>query len=282
MTWFLATILSSFAFAGGSIIEKYVVNEKTEPIYIALTSCTFSMIFGLLFALISGQTHIPNTVYPFLILGLASLLCGFANITFYQALKYSDISEFELFMRFTVVINIIGGYIFYAERYRVDQWIGVAIVLIGLGILSYHQKKLRITYGNAMAIITATLFGFETLLDKLVLSEFSSPMYTFFMFLGIITVLTPFVLYTWRVKKSAALNLVTTGKISIASMMYTANAILFYIAIQHGPVGLIGLVNQIQIPIVVLYGIWILRERENLGKKGIAMGCLLVGVYLLR
>jgi len=203
-------------------------------------------------------------------------------ITYYSGLKYSDVSEFALLSRSGSLIIIVGGFFLFGERFNLAQIIGMVMVLLAVSLLSWEGKRFHFGKGSKYALITAFLFALGALCDKAVISYFSTGIYTFLVYLCTVVCMMPFAVHQYSQQrhlpgKDSLKKLVFTG------LFYGISAYGIYAAYNSdGSVGLISLISQLQIPIAVLWGILILRERKRLITKFSAMRIMILGVILLK
>lgn len=281
MNWFFLTIISAVTYAAAEIIGKYLSDEKSEPVFIGIIAAGFTATVSLLFALWESPT-IPTNGMALTGLIISGALVAVGIMTYYEGLKHSDVSEFSLFSRSRMLIIVIGGLMFFGERFTLLQAIGGLLVLGGVFFLSWEGKKIHFGKGAKFALATAVLFGVGALIDKAIISYFTAMMYTFLIYLFTVIFMIPLVI--WRVKKKATWpKRSTLGILSIVGMLYGVSAYCIYAAyLQSGPASLVTLVSQLEIPITVLWGIYLMRERNKMVSKLISMALLILGIVLLK
>ena len=65
--------------------------------------------------------------------------------------------------------------------------------------------------------------------------------------------------------------------------LYGISAYCIYAAfLARGPLSLVSLASQLEIPITILWGIFIMRENKKIFPKFISMALLILGIILLR
>jgi uncharacterized membrane protein len=153
---------------------------------------------------------------------------------------------------------------------------------IGAVLIIYQKRNIRVSRGSILALGTALLFGIGALIDKAIIHNFSAIFYTGFNYL--VTTLFLLVPTYLRFRKTRIVpNQKTHGFMLFSALFYSLSAFSFYSSYHNqGYVSLTGIIGQLQIPLVVLYGIIILREKGNLVKKISATVLMIIGAYLLR
>lgn len=281
MNWLTLTVISAVTYAVAEIVGKYVSDEKSEPVYIGIIAAFFTAITSFIFVLFEPLKLPSNPlVYAGLISSAAVVAIGI--VTYYEGLKNSDISEFSLLSRSRILFIVIGGIFFFSERFTLAQGIGGALILLSVFFLTWEGKKFSFGVGARYALITAILFGIGSLLDKAVISSFSALLYTFLIYFFTVLFMLPFALV--RYKKNVVLpTKETVGKLFIAGSLYGVSAYAIYSAyIINGPIVLVTLASQLEIPITILWGIFMLKENKRALSKLASMALLIIGIILLK
>jgi drug/metabolite transporter (DMT)-like permease len=283
MNWFLFSLFSAIFYAFANIIGKYVSDEKSEPIYISFIANLYATVASFIIVLIGHQT-LPFYLPPMAIIGLTAsgLVCVIGTIIYWSAMKMIDISEFTLFTRTQILFVFIGSILVYRESFLPVQIIGIICVIIGSFIICYKKGKLHLSIGAILAILSSLFFSIEVLIDKSVINYYNPALYTAFLYLIITILLSVPVIYALSKHKQVP-SFKTHKWFMIASTFYAISAVFFYNSYTHGGnVTLTSIISQIQIPIVVIYGIFIFKERTQLKQKIIAMLLMIIGALLLQ
>lgn len=281
MNWFILTIISAVTYAFAEITSKYVSDKKSEPVFIGIIAAAFTTFVMFQFA---SQELMKIPTNPWALTGLVvSAMCVAVGIvTYYEGLKHSDISEFGLLSRSRTLFVVLGGIVLFRERFTIFQIIGGLLILYSVFILSWEGGRFRFGKGSKFAIITAVLFGIGSLIDKAVIPYYSAIMYTFLMYL--LTVAFMFPLAVSRYIEGVKLpKLSTCGILFIVGSLYGISAYCIYAAyLLNGPISLITLASQFEIPITVLWGIFFMKEKKRVVVKLMSMALLIVGIVLLK
>lgn len=281
MNWFFLTVVSAVTYAVAEIIGKYLSDEKSEPVFIGIIAAGFTTAVSLLFAVWESPV-IPANTWAITGLVASGALVAVGVMTYYEGLKHSDVSEFSLFSRSRTLIIVIGGLMFFRERFTPLQAVGGLLVLCGVFFLSWEGKSVHFGKGAKYALATAVLFGLGALIDKAVIPYYTAMMYTFLIYLFTMIFMIPLVV--WRLRKGAQWpKRPTVGLLSVVGTLYGMSAYCVYAAyLQSGPASLVTLVSQLEIPITVLWGIYLMKERKKIFSKLISMALLILGIVLLK
>jgi drug/metabolite transporter (DMT)-like permease len=281
MNWFNLTIISAVAYATAELISKLVSDKKSEPVYVGIVAAAFTAFVSFGFATLHPMT-IPTNVWALAGLVASAGLVAVGIVTYFEGLKASDVSEFALLSRIRTPFVVIGGILLFRERFSFMQVIGTTLVLYGVFLLSWEGGKFRFGKGSKYALITAVLFGAGALFDKAVISYYSASMYTFLNYL--LTVAFLFPLACFRFIEGAKLPKTSTiGILLIVGTLYGISAYCIYAAyLVNGPVSLVSLASQFEIPITVICGILLLKEKQKILSKLTTMALLIIGIILLK
>jgi drug/metabolite transporter (DMT)-like permease len=281
MNWFIFTIISAVAYAAAEIIGKYVSDEKSEPVFIGIISAAFTTLVMFQFASFEPLV-LPSNAFAFAGLVASAALVAIGIVTYFEGLKHSDVSEFGLLSRSRTLLVVIGGIMLFRERFNILQIIGATCVLYGMFLISWEGGTFHFGKGAKFALATAVLFGLGALCDKAVISQYTPRMYTFLNYL--LTVAFMFPLAVSRFIEGAKMpGRITIAVLFIVGALYGISAYCIYAAYAvNGPISLVAVASQIEIPITVLWGILVFNERKRFVSKLIAMSVLTVGVILLK
>ena len=143
------------------------------------------------------------------------------------------------------------------------------------------KTKIHLNKGSILALVTALLFGTSILIDRSIIQNFSSSFYTGMTYLLMATLLLiPAVIALKKKRKLPQKK--TWGLLLITSSLYALSTMFTYNSYKAGGyVSLTTLIAQLQIPIIVLYGIFVFKEKDRMIQKVFAMICMVIGAYLL-
>jgi len=281
MNWLILTLISAVAYAFAEIIGKYVSDEKSEPLFIGIVSAIFTAFASGLFL------FFEPLVFPTQGWAIAGLLASAAVVavgigTYYKGLKYSDISEFSLLSRSSVLMRVIGGILLFQETFSAMQIVGGVLIMVSVFSLTWEGKKFHFEKGSRLALVTAILFTFGALFDKAVISSYSPILYTFLVYFFTVLFMFPAAFFHYR--KGAKLpQKKTITALFFTGSLYGISAYCIYAAfLSKGPLSLISLASQLEIPITILWGIFIMKEQKRMIPKLISMCLLIIGIILLK
>lgn len=280
MNWFYLAFATAFLYALPDIIGKYIADKKSEPFVLGIIANFYAAIVALILVFFENISY-STDIKSFLKLIVAAFFYAIGTYTYYTALKLIPVSQFTLFTRSSVLITLIGGVIFFKETLTGLQIIGVFLILTAILLLSINKGKIVLNKGSVLALSTALFFAIATMIDRSVIEQFSSSFYLVLSYsITTLFLLIPLPLYLKKSKQFPSLK--TNGLLFITSSLFAIAGFTTYQAYQlGGPVSLVQLLSQFRIVIVIVYGLTVLKEKEHLTQKIIAMILMIIGTYLL-
>jgi drug/metabolite transporter (DMT)-like permease len=281
MNWLTLTIISAVTYAVGEIVGKYVSDEKSEPVFIGIIAAFFTTLMSFQFATLEPML-LPTNIWALSGVVASAALVAMGIITYYEGLKHSDISEFGLFSRSRTLFIVIAGVVLFQERFSFTQIIGAVVVIYSVFLLSWEGGRFHFGKGARFALITSFLFALGALFDKAIISFYSPIMYTFILYLLTVAFMLP--LAFSRLLEGAKLPKArTVGLQFVAGCLYGVSAYCIFAAyLARGPISLVTLASQLEIPITILWGIFMMKENKRVLPKLASMALLIIGIVLLR
>jgi drug/metabolite transporter (DMT)-like permease len=146
----------------------------------------------------SRQQLPPQDKLPRLGWLIAIAMIGLAlnYLLFLQGLKQTSSTNAEILIQLAPVMMGIGGLVLFRERYILQQWLGLGILVSGLTLFSHDQIQVTFatpTYliGNIILILAATAWSFYALAQKQLLKDLSSGGIMFLIYGGCMLLFTP-------------------------------------------------------------------------------------------
>lgn len=179
MSWQAFILVSVLFLSVGTLFQRIAMKEKESDPW------SFSVIFQILVAsliylwtLFTSETinlsvpiYHPNIV---LMTGLWAL----ANILIYNAFKTIQASTFSILFATRSLFTLITSTIFLGESVEIYQVFGIALILLGVAIVSVQRKGFSMGRSGVLAIAAAACVGFANTNDRMVLKLLDVPTYS--------------------------------------------------------------------------------------------------------
>ena len=144
---------------------------------------------------LAGFATLDRKRWSLLVLG-GLLLIG--NYVFYLlGVQHTTPGNAQLIIQLAPLLMALGGIFVFREAYRLGQWLGLAIIALGLGLFFRDQATHSLlgvgqyAFGSALVVVAAIVWAAYALIQKQLLTRLSSPAILLFIYLLASLVLLP-------------------------------------------------------------------------------------------
>lgn len=275
-----------------TIITRLLAKDKrTSDAAYAITAGWFVVLYiaGLFMLPGLGQVHLSSLTHYWwrFLFGGASF--ALTNIFTYRMLVYLDAGVGTIFSSLNTLFTVVGSGLLLHEDLSNLQIVGAACLLVSVIYASLaahpshtklHRRNLII--GLGYAVVVAIFYAIASVNEKSLLGHVSSGDYILFGWGGQALLA---VAVAWLVQPKAFKVLrrssVATWTV-ILGVMRAVSGLCFILALIHSNnVGLVTVVSNFKLIIVVLLGIWLLRERQKVPQKLLAASGAVASLALM-
>lgn len=275
-SWIIVAIIAGLASSLGSFLARFLLKDGSD----ATAYAWFHEVFRLIFFIIISITsfHFVFDIKGFLLLLGLGVAEFFAVYFMMKMHAYSYLSISTIISRTRLIWIPIIAFILFREILTVQEYLGIAILFMGLATIS-SPKKIVTDKGVKYAYLSAFCIAVVSVLLKMVAPYANTSMIMIFMALPSVVL---FPLFMKNSKQRVILSLKTQLPLKLINGFVTALATYFLAkAISLGEVSIVTALYQSMMLLSVLAGIIFLKEREGIGKKIVGSLIALVGVLLL-
>src|SRR3989344_5938895 len=268
MSWQLFLIISIFCLSLIGLFHRSLLkDDKSDAKAQTLVFLSLGGLLTILIALVRGKLQIVlphNLLLNFLILAILGAVAYFYKYRGYQLIGAAEVIIFSTTSK---LWNVIGGFLFLNEAVALRQVFGSLIIIAGISIAIFSDRKFQINKGVLFVLLSAMLFGMVDINGYYILRDVDATTYQiYFYFLPVLALLliqpktiTKIVYY---------LNPVTGIKVTLLSIFDTLGMLaLFYSYQAGGKASVIGPLSASKVIITTILGFIILRERDHLMNK---------------
>ena len=292
--WLSLAFLSAALLGLYDVAKKQAVKDNSVPVVLLLNTL-FSTLFFLP-AIISGLASLgwfEGTLFYIAPMGLRSHLLVMlkAAITLtswlfgYVGIKHLPITIVGPINATRPVMVLMGAFIIFGERLNLMQWIGVALALVSLFLLSRAGKKEGIDFVRNKWIlcvaVAAMLGAVSGLYDRHILREIE-PLAVQSWFCVYQVVMMAVIVAVLRLSKAATTSFRWSWAIPMISIFLTAADMAYFIALSQGDamVSVVSMVRRSSVVVSFACGAMLFGEK-NLKAKAIDMVFILIGMIFL-
>lgn len=277
--WILFLLLHLVGLVGYSLLLRKSLLAKTDPWVMATimqTAIAIPMVFLLFAAPPSLDSYDIVTVIQIIITTLLVICFHFTNV---QALTTLEASTYSILCNLRIIFATILGIVFLGEPIVPLQICGGLLIFLAVLTLRQKGKKQATLSGIKWGIGAAIAISVLNLFDKLLITQ-----------IGIIDYGVPVMLLAatimWIVLfakgKRVSLRYFTEPKTISLMVLRAMSAYGFALALSaNGLLSVTTYVSSLSVIIIVLLGIWLLKEHDYLKQKIIATLLAVAGLTVI-
>lgn len=274
--WIVIAIVGGLASNLSNFLVRLLLKDGDDATAYAWFNEVFKLIFFSIVSIFSFRLVFDTKGFLLLLgLGIAEFFGIYAVVKMHA---YSDLSISTIVSKTRLIWIPIIAFIVYRELLTPIEYLGMAILFVGLVTVS-SSKKIIVDKGIKYAYVGAIFVAIVNVMIKMVTPYASTSMI-------LVVLALPSVFLFPIIMKDSKRRLIISLKTKMPLKLFIGlvTALAWYMltrAISMGPVSLVTALYQSMMMTSVIAGIIFLKERENIGKK--IIGCLiaLVGVLLL-
>jgi len=245
MGWMHAALLSAAIMAVVNILDSHLVSKRFPGIRtFMLLVGIIHLVYGLVLALFEP---IPAGVEPAYVWWavFSSVVRTGAIIILLDALHHGEVSTvIPLVYTYPVFVAVIA-FIFLGERLAWQQWLAIAIVVLGAVLISMRRGPTRLQIGRpraALVVLCSPLFAIADVSGKVALEQIS---FWHLFWIGAVAMGSVFLALSLR--RSVVQGIIALprrgralGVLGLNEVIAPVGIVVSYWALQHGPVSLVS------------------------------------------
>lgn len=292
--WLWLAFVSAALLGLYDVAKKQAVKDNSVPVVLLLTTLLSTLFF--LPAIISGSTSLgwfEGTMLDIGPMGLRShlLVVVKAAITLsswlfgYVGIKHLPITIVGPINATRPVMVLVGAFVIFGERLNLLQWVGVALALVSLFLLSRAGKKEGIDFVRnkwILCVAAAAMLGAVSgLYDRHILREIE-PLAVQGWFCVYQVVMMAVIVSVLYITKSNTTTFRWSWAIPMISIFLTAADMAYFVALSQDEamVSVVSMVRRSSVVVSFACGAVLFGER-NLRSKAIDLAFILVGMIFL-
>lgn len=287
--WIILAVTSAIGLGFYDIFKKISVRDN-DVLMVLMLNTIFSALYMLPFMvheINSGQSLVLGSLHNHLLILCKSIIVLGSWILGYFAIKHLPLTVQGPINASRPVMVLLGAVLIFSESLNWLQWCGLALGFLSLYLSSRIGSKSTAGLPNTrwvgMSIGAAVLGAVSALFDKYLSHRFSpvdvQSWYALYQCVIMVTVIT----LMRRARRAQNPAFHWRWSIPLISLFLTAADLAYFRALSS-PDALIAVVSMIRrgsVLVSFFYGVYILRERQNLRAKFIDLVILLLGLVFL-
>lgn len=266
----------------GRIVQRTIMKgDKSDPIANAILYQIFAGVIIFAYSVVTGFSLPSNLseIWPNLL--LVPILWGTSNILIFQSLKTTEASVFTILFSTRVLWIIFLALFLLNESFSIQQIIGTILILLSVLFVTGEKKRLSLGKGGVLALFAAIGFGAAIINDSFIIRTFDVESY-----LGLNFLSSAFFIWLLNMRSSSEMGKIIRSEriknVFFLGVIYGLSTVTYFIAYKlSNNAAQIGAIYPVSAILTVILAVFILRERENLWRKVIAIGVSFLGVFLV-
>ena len=272
--------ISAFIFALFYLLSKISVNKSKYPVAVSVLFQMLAGIVSLFFVLQDGMQFKEIGLLSWGLLLISTVCYGMGNVYGFRAGKVLDVSITSILGESGLIIGFAGSLIVFNESATLGKIIGVIMILLGNFIVVGFKKKGKLDYKAVfLKIFASLLFGLANVIDGANSKNFPLSFYVFvgYFFGGVISMVFSDVKFSMLVDEFKSNKWGQIGMAVTASLGY----FLFLTSFKYTQKTIAIPLSYTSAVIAVVMGIVILKEKNDLWRKLVAVAIVFTGSVLL-
>lgn len=230
--------------------------------------------------LVFGQVSFSHSATEWFFLSLGGFMLAGLMITNVWALSHLDASMFTILYNLRLLMTTILGFLILGELPTPLQIAGGVVILVSILMLNLHRDKRWKSKAILIGLFTMMWFSFHAVLEKYNLRYIDFPSY-FFTFSLIGTVLLWLLVAYKRIDVKSQIVHIKDKKIYALIATRVLSAYAYTYALLYGSLAVTNYVSGMSVALIVLFGIYVLGEKEDVRQKLTAVGVACIGLTLI-
>lgn len=127
-----------------AVLEKFVV-ERHDHVHFSFARLFYMLLIALVVMIVVEPNVVSTSAFRASMIDInliiVSLTTSIGLLIYYWLLKSNDLYIVSLVWPVTMVLSVIGGYIFLKETLTWLQWIGILVTFVGLTMILIYKKN---------------------------------------------------------------------------------------------------------------------------------------------
>lgn len=279
MVWLLLITAHLVGIVGYTLLLRKSVLGNLDKTLMAALMQTAIFLPSILF-LIFGDVSFSHSITEWFFLILGGFMLAGLMITNVWALSNLEASLFTILYNLRLLMTTILGFFILGELPTPLQMLGGLIILVSILMLNLHQNNRWRSKSILVGLFAMLWFSFHAVLEKYNLRQLDFQSY-FFTFALIGTVLMWLLVLYKRINIVAQIEHIHDKKIYAMLITRALSAYGYTYALLYGSLAVTNYVSGMSVALIVLFGIYILGEKEDMKQKLTAVGVACVGLTLI-
>lgn len=273
---FLYLILATIFDQTYKIATKKMIKSGALTVLLELLASVLVLILFPFF-----EIKFPTDIKVYLFLGLSIIFYAVSDRLNTDVRKGVEASTFSIMKQLSTVFMTFSGFLFFKEQFIISKFIGAVLIILSNIIIFYRKGDGKFNKYVGLGIISNICYTIALFLDVNYSECFNLPFYVM-LTLGVPAIL---IVIIERIKFSDLKNEFQKENrlpILITAIAWSSCIVAQLRAYQLGNVSIVAPLCSLVVIINVIVGYIFLKERNDLFKKILAAGLIILGILLIK
>ncbi len=260
------------------ILNKKLAGSYHQPSTHAAFIALANGVIGLPFLLF--QFRLPEDSITWVLIAFSVITYAISLLFYFIAYKHADVSLVSVVRRLSIVFIAVLGVVFLREELSFVNWLGVVMILLSGAVVAIDKRKIKFSAGFLFALLSAVFASVSSVLDKQILNDISP-----FTYVVVNNLLVGFVLVPRKGVLVDARDLLKHywKLIALTAILMDLGFALVLYVLQGADVSqTMPVYMGLSFMMPVVFGVVLLKEKQKLRQKIVALALGLIGIFLLR
>lgn len=281
MNWFFYALLGAISLSAYQVSTRVFLKGKGDSSAFTFVTMLSGGLLSLPFLFFETiRANLSTTDWlMFLVVVLLSVA---VDLVFTRARQLEQVSVTSIAIQTGLLWNLLGGLFIFGEGIALQKILGVSLILLGNLVLIWHGQKLRLTPGFCLALLGVFLFNITSSLGKNLVRHFSPVLY-----IASLSFAEGVIIYgllgaqRWR-RARQELHLQGLKVLLVGPLLAYATILVSKAFEVGGEFSRVLPIFGLALVFSTLSGVFLLGEKENLGRKLLALILAFIGAYLVQ
>lgn len=286
--WITFAFISALCLGCYDICKKYSLKDNAviPVLFLNTLFCTIiAQVIPITLGASFASIYIAD-IRMHMLVGIKSIIVLSSWILGYYAIKHLPLTISAPINATRPIMTLMGAFIIFGEQLNLSQWIGVALTIASLIMLSLSGKKEGITFTHNRwvfcTILAAILGATSGLYDKFLMSHLNHTLVLFWYNFYQCLIMGGILIFIWMPRRNLSTPFRWKNSIVFISIFLTLADFIYFYALTNteSMISVVSMVRRSSVVISFIGGVIFFQEK-NIKHKTVALLILIMAMIFL-
>lgn len=279
MLWGLLLVVHLVGFVGYTLMLRRSALAGVNKLLLAALMQSGIFLPILLVIAAGSPLYVDFSAWEWIALAASGLLIAGLQVSVIQALQHLEASIFTIVFNLRLFLVTILGFLFLHDLPSVLQMIGGLVIFASILLLNLHKDRQYLSTPVLYGLLATLMISATVTMEKFNLLQVGFTSYMFWS-QGMAAVL----LWLLALKRGARLQSLKKSldwHTAVLVLLRAASGWGYTGALLYGSLAVTGYISGLGVALIVLFGVFLLNERQHIVQKLSAVGVAVIGLTLI-